>query len=271
MQRRARVETRADQPGQPTARLEGRWGCQIAVPPNEIGAVAGETRGLAGLPLHDQIAKRDPLRELVAPAIADEDRLAIVQNSDNVRCAGFAAGSQHPLEIRRDRQATRSAGAVLERQSGDFHGVSRRHEHRQLQMDAVRVVAERRVALTVPHGVRASVISQRQRRRAEQFEGVFVADVDQLAGRVADRIVRPRRQFALAAVERPRVAAARLRNREADVGIGDHVDPRRGRALTVGKLNHVLETVLRKTAEAVEILEIGRGERGWSGRQAPRQ
>ena len=89
-----------------------------------------------------------------------------------------------------------------------------------------------------------------------QLAGLFVAHVDHLAGRIADRIIRPRRQLIFAAVERPGVARARFGHLKAKRGIGDHVDPGRRRPLSLAENRHVFTAVGGETAQAIEELQF---------------
>ena len=79
--------------------------------------------------------------------------------------------------------------------------------------------------------------------------------------RIADGIVRPRRELVLAAVGGPSVAAALGRGLEAERGIGDHIDPGRRRRLARAEYRHVFLAACRKSAETVEEFELGRTRR----------
>src|SRR6185503_8137662 len=78
-----------------------------------------------------------------------------------------------------------------------------------------------------------------------------------LAGRVADGIVRPRGELVLAAVERPRVARARLGHLKAEARVRHDVDPGRRRAPALLENRDVLAPMVAEAAEAVEELELG--------------
>src|SRR5262249_48946896 len=126
-----------------------------------------------------------------------------------------------------------------------------RHVLGKLERDAVRVVGESTVAVPVATLVRPGVLPDRQERRAPQTAAVLVAHVDDLARLVADRIVRPGPELVLAAVERPRVPGARLRDLEAEPLVRDHVDPRRRRPVPLVEHDRVLAAVLDEAAEVV--------------------
>ena len=69
------------------------------------------------------------------------------------------------------------------------------------------------------------IARHRARRRRPRLAGLVVADEDRLAGRIADRIVRERRQPVLAAVAGPGVRRARRRDDRAEPRVGDDVHP----------------------------------------------
>ena len=82
--------------------------------------------------------------------------------------------------------------------------------------------------------------AHRQRRGAPVLARLLVADVERLARAIRDRIVVPRGDAVLVAVESPRTSDARLRHRAAEIWIRQHVDPRRGRGLVARQHDHVL-------------------------------
>src|SRR5580693_6163797 len=87
------------------------------------------------------------------------------------------------------------------------------------------------VVPAVPCHIGSVVVADRQRGRAPQIAGIVVAQIEHLARAIADRIVRPGRQLVLAAVDRPGEAAAFRRYLEAEIRIGDDIDPGCGRGL----------------------------------------
>src|ERR1051326_8957361 len=96
-----------------------------------------------------------------------------------------------------------------------------------------------------------------QHGRAPELPGLLIADVENLAGRIPHRVVRPGRQLVLATVPRPGVTRARFRDLKPEAWVGNHVDPRGRRPLTLAEGRDVLASVVGKSAEAVEKLEIG--------------
>src|SRR5215470_7427127 len=97
----------------------------------------------------------------------------------------------------------------------------------------MRVVRESAVTLSMLTSVRPRILADRQQGRSPYQAAILVADVDHLAGRVADRIVRPRRELVLVAVERPGVASTGFRHLESDLLVRDHIDPGSGRPVAL--------------------------------------
>ena len=120
----------------------------------------------------------------------------------------------------------------------------------------MRAVLENAVALAVASDVRRAVLANRQRGRSPQLVAIFVANVNHLTRAVADRIVRPLRNLTLLTVDRPGVTRSFDRDLEAEIGIGDHVDPRRRRPLTFAESGHIFAAVFCESAEPVEKLHF---------------
>src|SRR4030095_16912101 len=115
---------------------------------------------------------------------------------------------------------------------------------------------EAAIALAVSGAIGPSLLADRQHRWAPQLATIFVTDVYRVARRVADRVIRPRGELVLTAVERPGVTRSRLRNLEAKNRIGDHVDPGRWRPLSLAENCHILTAIRSESTEAVEELEV---------------
>ena len=127
----------------------------------------------------------------------------------------------------------------------------------QIRSNLMSDMLEPTVSAAVPGDIGRRGVADRQRRGGPEIACVFVAQIERFARPIAHRIIRPRRDLILTAVDRPRVAAAVGSNLEAERRIGDHVDPRRGRRLAWPEDGHVLASVSREPAETVEKLEIG--------------
>ena len=155
------------------------------------------------------------------------------------------------IESRRDRPRL-----IADLQPGNLDRVFERHVLQQLERDAVRGVLETAVALAVPNDIGRGLLANRQRGGAPEFAVVFVANVDHFARPVADRIVGPRRELILLAVDRPRIAAAFDRDLEAEGRVGDDVDPGRRRPLPLAEDRHVFAPVVCEAAKAIEEFEL---------------
>ena len=119
-------------------------------------------------------------------------------------------------------------------------------------------VLEAAVAPAVAGDIGRREVADRQRRRTPELARVVVPQIERLARAIGHRIVRPRRDLVLAAVDRPGVAAAFCADLEAERRIGDDVDPRRRRRLARPQDRHIFPSVSREAAEPVEEFEVGR-------------
>src|SRR5579859_7289595 len=117
---------------------------------------------------------------------------------------------------------------------------------------------EAAVAPAMVGDVGRRLIPDRQGGRTPEFAGILVSDIDGLARPVGHRVVRPRRKLALSAVHGPKIAAAVRGDLEAEVWIGDDVNPRRWSRLARPEDDHVLLAAIRKPTESIEKLDIWR-------------
>ncbi|MCY1500931.1 hypothetical protein D9M68_349890 [compost metagenome] len=105
----------------------------------------------------------------------------------------------------------------------------------------------------------------RERRIGRRYRTTLhVADEDRLARTVDDRVVRPRRQLVVARIAAPGEGRAFRRNVEAELLVGDDVDPGLRRRFAATKTHDILATAFGKTTEAVPegkaiALDLGRG------------
>src|SRR5579859_417925 len=111
------------------------------------------------------------------------------------------------------------------------------------------------VSPTVASHISRGLAPDRRRRRGPQVTRLLVPHIECLSWPVADRVVGPGRELVLATVDRPGVAAAFGRHLKAEDGIGDYVDPGRGRRLSWAQGRYILPTILSEAAEPVEELE----------------
>src|SRR5262245_36220554 len=116
---------------------------------------------------------------------------------------------------------------------------------------------EATVPSTMPSHVGPRLLSDRQQRGGPQPARVLVADIQDFARWIGDRIVRPRRQLVLAAVAAPGVAGTGFRQLEPEGGVRNHVDPRGGRPLALAQDRDVFAAVVDEAAQAVEELQRG--------------
>ena len=98
------------------------------------------------------------------------------------------------------------------------------------------------------------VVAQRQRRGRPVRGGRIVAQVDQLARPVGDRVVAPGRETVLLAIDGPGKAKRGFGHEAAEPGVGDDVDPRQRRRAAGAELDHVLT---RGKVEAAQTVEEG--------------
>src|SRR6185369_9234075 len=112
------------------------------------------------------------------------------------------------------------------------------------------------VALAVSSRIGPSLLADRQHRRTPQLATIFIADVYRLSRRIANRVIRPRGELVLTAVDRPGIARARLRDLKSEGGVRDHVDPRRRRPLPLAENRHVFTAVGGESPQAIEELQV---------------
>ena len=162
--------------------------------------------------------------------------------------------TEDPLHVGCHGEMTRTPGEIADPEPRHLDRRVERHELQQVERNAVPVVLEPAVAAPVPGDMDARFVADRQGRRSPQRAGVLVAYVDRFTGPIPDGIIRPRREAVLATVAGPRGTAALGRHLEAEVGIADDIDPRRGRAFAVPQDRDVLVAVERESAKPVEEL-----------------
>ena len=120
---------------------------------------------------------------------------------------------------------------------------------------------EAAVPLSVAHAVRRPARAGQGRRRPD-LARLVVAQVERLAGRVRDRIVRPRGDPIRLAVALPGEARPALRDQEPEARIRDDVDPRRRRRLAGMQVDHVLAAIRCEPAQAIGELQVEWLKRG---------
>src|SRR5688572_30104972 len=90
-----------------------------------------------------------------------------------------------------------------------------------------------------------------QRRGRPNLTGIFVAQIDSLARRVTDRVIMPRREFVLAAIDCPRAAHACFRNQESELRVGDHIGPWCRSPLAALEIDHIFASLWSEATQPV--------------------
>ena len=199
----------------------------------------------------DQGGERNQLAELTAARVMREDRLALaVELGDDGRRGLRGQHAEHQVCVRENRQVSRAAAGVAQREPRDLHRVMARDECQNLVLEPVGDVPPAAVADAMARLARLRVL-RRSGKRQPEAASRFVPDVQRLAVRIDHRIVRPRRQAVLAAVRAPGVARPALAREESAPLVGDDVDPRHGRRAG----DDVLRPVVAEAAVAVVQLQ----------------
>src|ERR1700735_1634497 len=121
----------------------------------------------------------------------------------------------------------------------------------------MRTVLKAGIALPMTAHITGCFVTNGKCRRAPDFSGTFIPDIDSLTGSVEDVIVRPGSQLVFVAIVRQREPCTRHRNQEAKRGIGNHVGPGLGCSQTFIQQRHIFAAIFSKTTKAVEKLESG--------------
>ena len=263
------------------ASVSVRWSAPQGSRPAPTRPVSGWPRsrpvGWSRVPLRPRISARSPVQAVCVPRRSRKATRPGKSTVQALRARSAPVASQSPVTtkgavVAREGPSTHSAYAVTLSRRGRpdrfairsrliFTGSSVRHVLGELELDAVRAMGEAAVPLPVPAVVRPGVFSDGEQGWTPEPAGVLVAHVDGLARRVADGVVRPRRELVLAAVGGPCIAGARLRDLEAQARVRDHVDPRRGRPLALAERDQVLAAVVHEAAQPVVELPRRRGRR----------
>ena len=256
LQRRAGVEARARLAGQLRVPHRGGIG-RRAVASQKLRAAAGDgPRGVADVD-EDGLAGK-----LTVVHVAGKQRArGRVDLGDHVHQVRVPPLAEHQLPVAGDRQAPGPARAIAHLHHHQFHGRVQRDVGPQFRADPQLRVLKHAVAESVSADVGA-VPARGQRRRRPELTGFLVADVKRLAAGVAHRIVVPGGEPEFVGVVHPGVGPAAFRDHRADLGVGQHVRPRRGRGLTRRERDHVLASVGREPAQTVEEDAFARGRRG---------
>src|SRR4029453_1293080 len=131
-------------------------------------------------------------------------------------------------------------------------GIIDRHESEQLLFDRMAVVFKCGVTLTMPRAI-GVLLPNRLGCWRPHDPDLIIANVNGTSGRVADRIVEPRRETIVLAVAAPDTFCAGLGNQCAELGVRHDVDPRKRRVSVGAQINDESLSVLGKAAKAVEV------------------
>src|SRR5690606_8520556 len=128
-------------------------------------------------------------------------------------------------------------------------------EQGQALPDPVAFMFEDTVSEPVPYSVRPAAADGHRREAPVAFL-VQVAYIADLPLPVRDRVVRPGRQFELAAVFVPGIAASAFGDQEPEIPVRYYVGPRQRSAPSAAEHEHIFRAVAGKSANAVEKLQI---------------
>src|SRR6266516_1528706 len=197
----ARVESGANLAGQSFVPHRGRI-AQRAVTPDESGAISGErTRRWSRSGKSDAIAKFRVVR------IAGKEALALqIPFRNDMHTSFLWIGSENESGVGGDSQLSSPRRIVAQAQPLQTHrlspGIIDRHKGEQPLFDCMAVMLKRRVTLTMPRAI-GVLLPNRFGRGRPHDAYLLIADVDGGSGRIADRIVEPRRETIVLAITAP--------------------------------------------------------------------
>ncbi len=249
--REARIDADSTPARRHTLAAEGRRNGRIAGRPEECAPVAGPESGVGEVAVHDAITER------CAPRVVRQQRPAGgIAGRDDVGAVDTSRRPEREVEPGADVDPPRAARHVAQREPRDLDRTVARHEQQQRGFDAIDAALESRVADAVARHA-GPARANRLRGRGPYAATVGITQVDHFGRRIGDRIVQPRRDAVLLAVDRPGMAAPFGRRHEAEIRIGDDVRPRRGGRRVAVEANHVFASVIGETAVAIVEFECG--------------
>ncbi len=158
--------------------------------------------------------------------------------------------TEHQIDGGEDADGTATRAEVLDLQRQELHRRGDRHERRQLRLQPVLAVLKDAVPEAVSAGVRR-VAGARPWHRAEEPSARIVAEVENLAARIADGVVAPRRQSIELGIAAPSVGAAALADYGAEPRVGNDIHPWRRSVTARREVDDVLAPVRREAADAI--------------------
>src|SRR5205823_2380075 len=90
---------------------------------------------------------------------------------------------------------------------------------------------------------------------------LIISDVDGGSGRIADRIVKPRRETIVLAIAAPDTFCAGFGNQCAELRVRHDIDPRKRRVCAWTQINDEFLPVLGKAAETVKVFQFHERQR----------
>src|SRR4029450_562384 len=139
-------------------------------------------------------------------------------------------------------------------------GIINRYEGEQPLFDRMAVMFKRCVTLTMPRTIRV-LLSNRFRCWGPYGADLVITNVDGGSGRIADRIVEPRRETIVLAIAAQNTFGARFRNQCPELRVRHDIDPRK-RCLSVRpQINDEFLSVLGKAAETVKVFQFHKSQR----------
>src|SRR4029450_12523714 len=155
-------------------------------------------------------------------------------------------------------------------------GIINRYEGEQPLFDRMAVMFKRCVTLTMPRTIRV-LLPNRFRCWGPHCADLVITNVDGGSGRIADRIVEPRRETIVLAIAAPDTFGARFRNQCPELRVRHDIDPRKRCMSARPQINDKFLPVLRKATETVKVFEFHKRQRRRacflelpSGRHLPR-
>src|SRR5213593_3600579 len=246
----ARVEASANVAGQSFLFHRSRI-AQRAITSDEPGAISGERSRR-----RSRSGKSDAIAKFRVVGIAGKQALALQIPFRNDMHTGFLwIGPEHECGVGGDSQLSSARRIVAQAQTLQAHrlspGIIDRHESEQSLFDRVAVVLKRGVTLTMPRAIGVRLPNRFGRGRPHDAY-LLIADVDGGSGRIADRIVEPRRETIVLAITAPDTFCAGFGNQCAELRVRHDINPGKRRVCAWTQINDEFLPVLRKAAETVK-------------------
>ncbi len=222
--------------------------CLVAVSPEELPAIRGMTRRRFA---HGE--ERHPVGELLVEVVGGEHGATFgVVGGVYLVSRVFAQHAERPLHERSHRYPATSFAAIGDAQQGELDRIRRWNSDLQSRGDPGVLLLEGRCAGEMAHLERRGVFHRRG-RGAPHFAAFLIAQVENIAGRIAHRVVVPRSEAVEVAADSPAESAAALGDHEAGVRIRHHVRPGRFGELIAVHEDRVAVPVIEASDAVVEV------------------